>query len=238
MASTQIKLFTSLFFSTLFLQIGVAQKLNEIYFIENKRVQSDSIISLPSSESSVVLPIILKTFQATSLNTENIITWTTSYEQNVKEFVLERSINSTIDWKTIATVSAENASSHGTTRTIYDLNPECVTYYRLRSIDLDGKEIVSKIISLERKCKKTTNINTFPNPTQASLNINFDASQAGVVIMSFTDMLGRVILQKKSDAIEGINNVSVDLSGLRKGLYIITFTDSNNNITSQRIEKN
>lgn len=135
-------------------------------------------------------------------------------------------------------ISNDYNAQEGSSHTIYDLNPECISYYRLRSIDFDSKETVSKTISIERKCTNSANIYTYPNPTQASLNIDFEAAQAGVVMMSFTDMLGRVILQKKSDATEGKNNISIDLSGLRNGLYIITFTDNNNSITSQRIEKN
>ena len=238
MVSTQLKFFAALLFTVLFLKNGVAQKLNEVYFIEAKSPYSDSPSGLPPDESNVVLPIVLKTFQVTSFGSENIVSWTTLSEENVKEFVVERSSKGSNDWAIIATVSANINTSDSTTRSVYDHNPECLGYYRLRSIDFDGKEMVSKTISLERKCKKTANINTFPNPTQASLNINFDAPQSGILTLSFTDMLGRVILEKKSDATEGINNISLDLSGLRNGLYIITFTDSNNIITSQRIEKN
>ena len=236
--TSQIKFVIAPLLTIIFFQNGISQKLNEIYLIEHKSLQSDSLTNSSLDASNIVLPIVLKSFQAAIRSTENIISWTTLSEQNVKEFVIERTTNSNKEWKTIATISNDYNKKEGSSHTIYDLNPECLSYYRLRSIDFDGKEIVSKTISIQRKCINSPNINTYPNPTQASLNINFEAAQAGVVMMSFTDMLGRVILQKKSDATEGKNNISIDLSGLRSGLYIITFTDSKNNITSQRIEKN
>ncbi len=195
--TNQIKFVIAPLLTIIFFQNGISQKLNETHLIEHKSLQ-DSLTNSSPDASNVVLPIVLKTFQVTAHNNENIISWTTTFEQNVKEFVVERSINPTKNWLSIATVSAESNISQGIARSVYDLNPECISYYRLRSIDFDGKETVSKTISIERKCTNSANIYTYPNPTQASLNIDFEAAQAGVVMMSFTDMLGRVILQKNS----------------------------------------
>ena len=86
-SSTQLKFFAVLLLSTLYFENSFAQKLNEVYLIEAKTTYSDPFTSLPPDESSVVLPIILKTFEATSRNLQNIISWTTLSEQNVKEFV-------------------------------------------------------------------------------------------------------------------------------------------------------
>ena len=236
-SSIQIKFFAVLLLSNLYFENSFAQKLNEVYLIEAKTTSLDPFSTLPPDESSVVLPIILKTFEATSRNLQNIISWTTLSEQNVKEFVIERSMNPSNNWGIIATILADNNHSEGTSRTFTDTNPNCLSYYRLRSVDFDGKENISKIISVERNCLQSKNIKTYPNPTQASLNINFDAPQSGILTLSFTDMLGRVILQKHVDAIEGINNISVDLTGLKNGLYFVTFTD-NHSIATQLIEKN
>ena len=237
MASTQIKIFTVLFLSTLILQKSVAQKLTDvtatIYMAPPLEVPSD-----PASNSpDIVLPIVLKSWEATAYNLQNIITWTTLSEQNVKEFVIERSTNPSNNWGVIATIMAGDNHSEGVTRTFNDVNPNCLSYYRLRSVDFDGKENISKVISVERNCLKSKIKKAYPNPTQASLNINFDAPQSGILTLAFTDLLGRVILQKQVDAIEGENNISADLSDLKNGLYFVTFTD-NHNIATQLIEKN
>lgn len=235
--SIQIKFIAVLLISTLNFENVAAQKLNEHYLSIMMIPPSDTSTVLAPEASNVILPIALKSFEASPLSRENIISWTSLSEQNIKEFVIERSVNPSNNWSIIATVRNYGDYPEGTSRTFTDINPNCISYYRLRSIDNDGKENISKTISVERNCLKSTFIKTYPNPTQASLNINFDAAQSGVITLSFIDMLGRVILQKQTNATEGVNDISMDLSGLKNGLYFVTFTDSFNKI-SQLIEKN
>ena len=235
--SIQIKFIAVLIISTLFFENLAAQKLNEHYLSMMMMPPSDTSSVLASEGTNVVLPIALKSFEASPRNSENIINWTSLSEQNVKEFVIERSVNPSNNWSIIATLRANGDYPEGTIHTFTDVNPNCLSYYRLRTVDLDGQETTTKTISVQRNCLKSTFIKTYPNPTQASLNINFDAALSGVITLSFIDMLGRVILQKQMNAIEGVNDISIDLSGLKNGLYFATFTDSFNKI-SQLIEKN
>ena len=62
--TSQIKFVIAPLLTIIFFQNGISQKLNEIYLIEHKSLQSDSLTNSSLDASNIVLPIVLKSFQA------------------------------------------------------------------------------------------------------------------------------------------------------------------------------
>jgi len=61
----------------------------------------------------------------------------------------------------------------------------------------------------------------YPNPTQGDLNLEFGSFEETKAIIQIVDPLGRVVSTEEMFAKEGVNMVSLDLSSLSAGVYIL-----------------
>ncbi|OQA07188.1 MAG: hypothetical protein BWY67_01787 [Bacteroidetes bacterium ADurb.Bin397] len=64
-------------------------------------------------------------------------------------------------------------------------------------------------------------LNVYPNPASDKISIVFSAENEGSSEIQLLDLTGRLIQSEMLQAIEGINETSMDLSGLSKGIYML-----------------
>jgi hypothetical protein len=152
-----------------------------------------------------VLPVELKEFTGKNTEGGNLLTWTTANEVNNKGFSVERRQPTGDSWESIGFVKGNNKAS---TYQFVDKNPLSTSYYRLRQIDNDGKETVSKVISIATK--GNTKLNIYPNPVSNVLTIETDLIGDYQVI----NLLGQQVLRGKTAS-------QVDVSALPQGSYIL-----------------
>ncbi len=69
-------------------------------------------------------------------------------------------------------------------------------------------------------------LSVYPNPVMDELNIRFVNSEMSTVNIFITDLHGHLVKRIQATAIKGTNNVSIDLSGLGKGIYALRIIDS------------
>jgi hypothetical protein len=62
----------------------------------------------------------------------------------------------------------------------------------------------------------------YPNPNNGQFQISYQSGQTGNVVLSATDMLGQTIWQQTRPT--GSDAISVDLSSVAKGLYVLQVT--------------
>jgi len=62
----------------------------------------------------------------------------------------------------------------------------------------------------------------YPNPSNGQFQISYQSGQSGEVVLSATDMLGQTVWQQTRPA--GSDVISVDLSSVAKGLYVLQVT--------------
>ena len=67
-----------------------------------------------------------------------------------------------------------------------------------------------------------TNLSAFPNPVKDQLTIAFNAGKEVEYFVKLNDMLEREVYSEKIFAAEGQNKVMMNLSGYKKGIYIIS----------------
>ena len=65
-------------------------------------------------------------------------------------------------------------------------------------------------------------LSVYPNPATNALTIGLDARAAGQVDVRITDIRGRELARYAPDVSVGVNGVSVDISALSGGVYVIT----------------
>jgi hypothetical protein len=173
-----------------------------------------------------ILSTELLNIKAKAANNTNIVSWETASEINNKGFDVERQ-NANGTWASLGFVQGIGKAA---TYTFTDKGPLSISYYRLRQIDFDGKETLSKVVSVSQDTKGRISIS--PNPTSDKVTINLNqndvSNQTATLVLS--DMTGRQVWAQTTTS----GAFQLDLSNLAKGMYVVTL-QSNNAIYQEKI---
>ena len=152
------------------------------------------------------LPISWLSFTGEAVDKTNVLSWATASEVNNKGFEIER-LNALGNWDNIGFKPANNKASN---YEFTDNSPLATSYYRLRQIDFDGKEMYSKIISIAQQGK---GLKIYPAlVTNGILTIDTEGRQ--LHDYSVTNLLGQVVLVGKTTQ-------QIDVSALSQGAYLL-----------------
>ena len=189
---------------------------------------SNSVIA---TKASATLPALWGTFDAKLVQNSVKLNWNTLQEDNTSHFVIEHSTDGR-NFVATGEVKAQGSSSsivhyefiHQLTSTAK------VHYYRLRLIDLDGKENVSQIRFIK---KNTTNeaMQLMTNISSGDVQMNISINQVQVKVI---DMGGRVHFSKTM----GSGFHTLNTSRLPVGLYKIAAWKDNELLQSTSFIKN
>jgi Secretion system C-terminal sorting domain len=178
-----------------------------------------------STGTNVIIPVTLSSFTAKKAGTANQLTWVTESEINNKGYDLERQ-TANGKWETLGFVKGLGKPS---TYHFEDKTPLSISYYRLRQVDFDGKETLSKVVSVTQTQKGQVRIS--PNPTSGKVNIVISNNDQLVpTTMTVYDLIGKQVLTQKTTT----NVVELDMSNLAKGTYLLKI-DTNNSTYTEKI---
>jgi len=96
---------------------------------------------------SYVLPVTLTSFTANKKDDNVLVEWTTEKEINLSHFIVERSDDGT-SFYAIGRVNGRNIGKTESYQLTDGKPVQNIAYYRLRSVDLDGKESLSRIATV------------------------------------------------------------------------------------------
>ncbi len=189
----------------------------------------------------ITLPIKLSAFNAVLNNSSRRVdlSWTTEYEKNVSHFIVERSTDG-VNYSDAGMVFAYGNTTDSKNYTMHDniSNLQAtVIYYRLRSVDIDGKNELSNIRVIRNGKGSENNISilTYPNPVTNDLRItipaNWQNKRAVYEIFNANGQVARRVETGNSSQTESIN-----VSSLAPGFYIVKVS-CNDEISQQRIVK-
>jgi hypothetical protein len=170
----------------------------------------------------IVLPVKLTDFSV-SLDAKQMpeLRWTTASEQNASYFEIERSPDGS-EFTDIGQMAA-----HGTTSVAHNYSysdPDAlqgINYYRLRTVDLDGRYDYSKIISIDLG-QHGRGLIVAPNPIAYSATLKFNVKTTGNYRMDLINMSGQVV--RTQMIYVGSQEQDVPFSreaGLSSGIYIL-----------------
>jgi hypothetical protein len=172
-----------------------------------------------------VVPLSLLDFNATIINCEPSLRWTTASEINTDRFEIEKSNINASSWKSIGNVAASGYSSSKINYNFTDKNLNALSekvLYRLKMLDKDGSFKYSKILPVLVNCKTAT-ILVYPNPVKDGKLYVSLAGTVGYVEANLMAMSGQVIVKKK--LINGTNDINV--SNIAEGIYMLHIKDAN-----------
>ena len=69
-----------------------------------------------------------------------------------------------------------------------------------------------------------TELGAYPNPTSGKATVSFNAASESKYLVKVTDMIGNALVSDVVNAIEGYNTQDIDLTGVAKGIYMISVT--------------
>jgi hypothetical protein len=194
----------------------------------------------PSYSSFVVgatpaIPVELQSFSAAAKGTSNFVSWKTATEINVAHFDIEKSADGATNWNKIGERKAVGNSSTVNTYSFVDETPFTVSYYRLKTMDFDGKESISKVVAVKQAVGKGT-FKVFPQPVADIATIQLESTTHGQAAITVLDASGRVVLTKNAVYTEGSNNFTISTQNLASGLYLIRL-DNGLTTTTERFIK-
>jgi hypothetical protein len=168
-------------------------------------------------DANVALPVTLIDFKCKLGDNFILLEWSTSSEQNSKNFDIEKSTDG-LNYHKIGSVNAAGNSSSRKDYSFRDLQLSSLNYYRLRINDIDGKNKLSNII-LIRNNAATQNLWVVNNPFRSYIDVRF-AKTATVAKLQLTTVNGAIVSEKMFVNVSGQIrwNVPSDLSA---GTYVL-----------------
>lgn len=190
--------------------------------------------------SPILLPVKLVSFSA-MLNTDKVdLKWVTSSEKNVSHFSIEKStdgINFSEAGVVFAFGNTSETKNYSFTDGSINASQAGVIYYRLRSIDIDGKSELSQVktIRIGKRNEQSISILTYPNPVSAELHVTIPSSWQGKKV-SYELLNSNGQVMQRNIAATGSQTESMKVNSLTPGFYIVKVT-CNGETAQQKIVK-
>ena len=177
-----------------------------------------------SLQEDASLPAELLSFTGRAEDKHNALHWTVTAEEGVDHYEVQKGAGAgAVNWGTVATRPARNGGQVAQTYVVTHEEPDALTYYRLVTVDEDGSEAFSPIISIERgTADGLAGMTVSPNPTDGRLVIDYRSASAEVEL-EVVDLSGRVVRSRRLPG--GAGAVTVELSDLPAGTYLAKLTD-------------
>nr|WP_233168973.1 T9SS type A sorting domain-containing protein [Hymenobacter sp. BT523] len=190
------------------------------------------------------LPVTLTSLEAKRIGNDAQVAWETANETNNKGFEVQVSTNGS-DFRTLGFVAAAATnSSAAKSYTFLDVekNKTGDRYYRLRQIDVDGKDYFfgPRVVNFSGKATEGASLLAYPNPFNSAdqVHLTLQSASAGKGSVTVTDMTGRTVRQQTLDLGKGNNDVTVEqLGDLKAGVYMVRLTQPNGQVQSLKVVK-
>jgi hypothetical protein len=181
--------------------------------------------------TTITLPVQLISFTANAQNASAsnvtvLCNWNTATETSSSHFIIERSSNGR-NFIRAGQVAATGNSSTRQSYSFIDNTPlKGISYYRLKLADRDGGFTYSRVAAVTTSSPGTF-FTIYPNPSkeEITLAVSLDKKQKG--FYSVYDQAGKKLVSNSVPLNDGLNTISLPVSSLPAGIYIIQLkTDS------------
>lgn len=179
------------------------------------------------------LPVELIYFNAKSINEEVNVYWTTASEINNDYFEVQRSRDGK-QFEKISDIKGAGNSNAPLNYTYTDHHPfDGTSYYRLRQVDFDGKNSMSKIVAVKRNIGNNLINNIYPNPARDIIHVNLYDNNIQDIKIEITDATGRKILEQSYSGTNQPQSFLLVTSHIESGIYSLRIIDVNAGLIMQ-----
>lgn len=183
-------------------------------------LQPSEVFVLTNFEMTSALAVEVLDFEATVKEQDAVLKWTTVSEHNNKGFYIEKSTDG-IDFKTLDFVAGQTIQKYE----FVDNNFDDKAYYRLRQLDTDGKETISKTIVLTSVREDELTFEVYPNPVTRESIIKTNLPILDTIQMELINATGEQLM--KLDATLDQVNLALthQFERLGQGIYFVRIFD-------------
>ena len=187
--------------------------------------------------STVVLPVELSSFTASTLEHGVGLRWSTATEVNNQGFEIQRKLKVKSQkeetWEDIAFIAGNGTTNTAHTYSYVDRSAAGSVVYRLKQIDHDGHVRYSEesaiVVAVPQDLVLHQN---FPNPFNPSTTISFTVPETRTVRLTVTDMMGREIAVLMNGTVAaGSHSVVFDGIRFASGMYVTRLQSGGQTIT-------
>ncbi len=186
-----------------------------------------------SGSAGKSIPIELLSFTGYADKDANVLNWSTLSEINTSMFYVERSEIGK-EWDVVAKVEASGNSLSKRDYQVKDKEPVTKAFYRLRSVDRDGKYTISRVITIERKETGLRLNAVYPNPNNGNFVVNLTSlpGEKGQIVL--INALGIKVYTKELNTKGGRTIEKINVNQLPNGVYTLML-EQNSDIITKRI---
>ncbi len=219
-------------------QNGMNTNLIPAPYMGSTNVQTDDNVSLFTSTRAISLPAELLEFTGKSLVIGNKLFWTTISERNTHHFNLYHG-KEIQDMKILTEIPTRAINGESNIQLNYNYlhaNPEKGhNYYRLSTVDIDGKENIHSTINLFSQDESTLSI--YPNPSTDFIHLNYRNGELDMINITLSDLNGKVLYDKRLVFENGMFTEVIPVHQLAAGTYLLKLTNYEGYDYSQKITK-
>ncbi len=176
---------------------------------------------MSNSVACGLLPLTLIDFKGEISNEKIDLYWHTASEMNIKNIVVERSVDG-VSFDGLIQVLPTGINGNGSAYNAVDQYPfSGFNYYRLKIADRDGNFAYSDVIKIGMPVKQLAITQLFPNPVLNLLHLQLQSAKKQVVQFSVFDVTGKLMQKDAVSLKEGRNEVAISFANLTNGFYII-----------------
>lgn len=169
-----------------------------------------------------VAPVTLISFNAVKDGNNGKLSWVSATEQNASHYDVEHST----DGRTWSKVGKVQAKGNTTSNSNYSFTHNGLAtgdnFYRLQSVDNDGKAKQSNIAKLKVNSSSINSMSVFPNPAKDFTNISYSNEYRGKAQVVVTDAAGKRLSTAQTMVNAGENIMKLSTTNLKAGTYVIT----------------
>ncbi len=159
-----------------------------------------------------VLPIEWAAISVNQKNNQNVLNWQTANDKNTVHFDIQRATSPLTLWQTIGSVTVNALKNYQ----FIDNGPLPISYYRLRSVGFDGKETLSKVVSVVKS--KSDKLKVYPTIATDKITIRSDSNEP--LTFNIYNLLGQNVQTGQL-----IEQKDLNINGLSKGTYVLKVKD-------------
>ncbi|MEO6718763.1 MAG: Ig-like domain-containing protein [Ferruginibacter sp.] len=182
------------------------------------------------------LPVTFKSVRAYQQAANIAVDWTVENELNVSKYEVEKSSDA-INFVKVNTTAAVGANRTTTDYKWIDQNPVSGNnYYRIRSVDADGKYEYTKVVLVKIEAAGS-GIRIYPNPvTNGIIGVEFKNMADGIYNTRLLNSVGQTMLLKQVNHAAGtsMENITPDYK-LAAGIYQLEVTAPDKTVRNVKV---
>ena len=154
------------------------------------------------------LPVTFTSIKAYRRNSNINIEWKVENEINIRQYETEKSNNGT-QFTNLSVTAATGNGGLPASYQVTDAHPdEGYNYYRIKSVDINGRTEYSNVVKVVMGGKQTISI--YPNPvSNGTINLRLTNEPGGIYGIRLLNKMGQVIMTKQINHAEGLGTETI-----------------------------